>query len=327
MEQKAGAQISQRAFIQSLVILFILMMFAGVLTQVIPSGQFDRVQMDGRLGIDPNSFRFVDRPNYPAWRWFTAPFEVLGAEGNLTIIVIIIFLLFIGGSFAILEKTGIIRASLGRIVARFGAQKYTLLLVISLVFMAMGAFFGIFEEIVPLVPVMIALSYSLGWDALVGLGMSILATNLGFSAAITNPFTIGVAQQLAGLPLFSGAGLRIIIFAVIYAIFAVFITRYARKIERDPSASLIYAESANEREKYRAINARLVDDNPRLGRAMIFLPGHLYRPFRTWPCRWWGCCFFWPGWVPAGFPGRAEKLSVRGCLKVSLAFCLASRSF
>ncbi len=270
MEQKAGAQISQRAFIQSLVILFLLMIFAGVLTLVIPAGKFDRVQTDGRLVIDPNSFRFVERPDYPVWRWFIAPIEVLGADGSLTIIVIIIFLMFIGGSFAVLEKTGIIRAALGRVVARFGAQKYTLLLVISLVFMAMGAFFGIFEEIVPLVPVMIALSYSLGWDALVGLGMSILATNLGFSAAITNPFTIGIAQQLAGLPLFSGAGLRIIIFIVIYAIFAVFITRYARKIEHNPSASLIYAESVLERQKYSEINAQVADDNPRLGRAMTF---------------------------------------------------------
>ena len=67
--------------------------------------------------------------------------------------------------------------------------------------MLIGAFFGIFEEVVPLVPIMIALSYAMGWDTLVGLGMSILATNMGFSAAITNPFTIGVAQKIAGLPL------------------------------------------------------------------------------------------------------------------------------
>jgi uncharacterized ion transporter superfamily protein YfcC len=75
---------------------------------------------------------------------------------------------------------------------------------------------------------MIALSYSLGWDALVGLGMSILATNMGFSAAISNPYTLGVAQQLAGLPLFSGAWFRILIFLAIYLIFVKFLSAYAR---------------------------------------------------------------------------------------------------
>jgi len=74
---------------------------------------------------------------------------------------------------------------------------------------------------------MIALAYLLGWDSLVGLGMSILATNLGFSAAITNPFTIGVAQKIAGLPLFSGAWFRAPIFIAIYAVLAVFLVSYA----------------------------------------------------------------------------------------------------
>jgi uncharacterized ion transporter superfamily protein YfcC len=270
MDQKAGAQISQRAFIQSLVILFILMIVAGILTRVVPAGQYARAQAEGREVIDPNSFQLIPCPDYPIWRWFTAPIEVLGAEGNLTIIVIIIFLLFIGGAFAVLEKSGIVKAVLGRIVQRFGGQKYALLLVVSLVFMLMGAFFGIFEEVIPLVPVMMALSYSLGWDALVGLGMSIFATNLGFSAAITNPFTIGVAQGLADLPLFSGAWLRIIIFAAIYGIFALFITAYARKIDKDPSTSLLHGEDENERQKYAAMHTDLGADNPKLSRAITF---------------------------------------------------------
>jgi uncharacterized ion transporter superfamily protein YfcC len=271
MDQKAGAQISQRAFIQSLVILFVLMMVAGILTRVVPAGQYVRLQVDGREVIDPASFQFTERPDYPIWRWFTAPIEVLGAEGSLTVIVILIFLLFIGGAFAILEKSGIIRAAIGRIVRRFGDRKYTLLLLISFFFMAMGAFFGIFEEVIPLVPIMVALAYMLGWDALTGLGMSILATNMGFSAAITNPFTIGVAQQLAGLPLFSGAWLRFIIFAVIYAIFAFFLTNYARRIERDPTASLIHGEDKLEREKYGQMDATaLVEETPGLGRAITW---------------------------------------------------------
>jgi uncharacterized ion transporter superfamily protein YfcC len=192
--------------------------------------------------IQPYSYQQIDPPNYPVWRWLTAPVEVLWGEDSTLVIVINLFILMVGGSFAVLERSGILKAGLGRIVTRYGDRKYYLLLLISLFFMALGAFFGIFEEVVPLVPLVLALSYYLGWDALVGLGMSILATNLGFSAAITNPFTIGVAQELAGLPLFSGSWFRIPIFISIYAVFAVFLYRYAKKVERDPTSSQVAGE-------------------------------------------------------------------------------------
>ncbi len=270
MKPQAGARISARAFVQSLVILFILMMVAGLLTRIVPAGKYDRLLVDGREVIDPTSYRVTQRPDYPLWRWFTAPIEVLGAPGNVTVIVIIIFILFIGSSFAVLDRSGIVQAAIGRIVRRFGRKKYALLLVISFFFMVLGAFFGIFEEVVPLVPVMVAISYSLGWDALVGLGMSVLATNLGFSAAITNPFTIGVAQKLAELPLFSGWWLRVPVFIVVYILFAVFLTTYARSIERDPTRSPVYREDQTEREKYRAMQAGPGDEPPRVGRALVW---------------------------------------------------------
>ncbi|RME35078.1 MAG: hypothetical protein D6793_07730, partial [Thermoflexia bacterium] len=170
MESRTSIRIGTRTFVQSVLILFALMMVAGILTRVLPAGTYSRVQVDGRELIDPTSYRTVPRPEYPVWRWFTAPVEVLGAPGNLTVIVIILFILLIGGAFAVLEQSGIIRAAIGRIVRRFGHRKYALLLVVSFCFMALGAFFGIFEEVVPLVPVMIVLSVSLGWDVLVGLG-------------------------------------------------------------------------------------------------------------------------------------------------------------
>jgi uncharacterized ion transporter superfamily protein YfcC len=117
---------------------------------------------------------------------------------------------------------------------------------------------------------MIALSYSLGWDALIGLGMSILATNMGFSAAISNPYTLGVAQQLAGLPLFSGAWLRIPIFLVIYVVFTFFLVSYARKIDRDPSKSLVYGRDQTERSKYKAMDVSIAGNDPRQNRAISF---------------------------------------------------------
>ena len=270
MEQKAGAQISKHAFLQSLIILLVLMMAAGILTRILPASQYRLVELNGRQVIDQSTFTLIEKPNYPVWRWFTAPVEVLAAPGNMTVIVILIFLLFIGGSFAILDKSGIIRAVIEGIIRRYGNRKYTLLLIISLFFMLLGAFFGLFEEVVPLVPVMIALSYSLGWDAFVGLGMSILATNLGFSAAITNPFTIGVAQQLAGLPLFSGAWFRVLVFVVIYAIFAWFLSGYARKIERDPASSPIFGQDKAERTRFKSLNTVPGNNNPLLKRAIIW---------------------------------------------------------
>ena len=271
MEQKAGAQIGRRAFIQSILILFALMMIAGILTLVVPAGEYTRIEVDGRETIDPTSFQFVEKPNYPIWRWFTAPIEVLGSESGLTVIVIIIVLFFAGGAFAVLDKTGTIRAFIGNIVRRFRDRKYTLLYMVCLAFMFLGATLGTFEEVVLLVPVMIALSYSLGWDALVGLGMSILATNMGFSAAIANPYTLGVSQQLAGLPLFSGIWFRVIIFIVIYFIFMAFITTYARKIDRDPKASFVHGEDSSEREKYESMNdASFTHLDPKQNRAINF---------------------------------------------------------
>jgi uncharacterized ion transporter superfamily protein YfcC len=272
MQQKSGAQISQKAFIQSLLILLALMITAGILTLVIPAGQYQRVEVDGRETLVPDSFALTEKPDYPIWRWFIAPLEVVTGSDGLTVIVITVFILMVGIAFAVMDKSGILKAALARIVKRFEKQKYTLLLIITFFFMSLGAFFGIFEEIVPLVPLMIALAYSLGWDTLTGLGMSILATNMGFSAAITNPFTIGVAQGIAKLPAFSGSGYRIIIFLFFYVLLAVFLTRHAKKVEADAKASPVYEEEQDTRKKYSNFSSEaIVAENSRTTPAIIFL--------------------------------------------------------
>lgn len=273
MENKAGAQISTRAFVQSVVILLVLMIIAGVLTRVLPAGAYERTLESGREMLVPDSFHFTARPAYPIWRWFTAPVEVLWAPGSIVVITIILFILMVGGSFAVLDASGILRAGIAHIVRWAGGRKYLLLVSISFFFMALGAFFGIFEEVVPLVPVMVALSFYLGWDSLVGLGMSILATNMGFSAAITNPFTIGVAQKIAELPLFSGAGFRFVIFFALYGLLALFLVRYARMVEKKPEASAVYAEDQAERARFAAAAADFSAATPGLGQAMAWFGG------------------------------------------------------
>ena len=139
MTQDSSIRIGRRMFLQSVLILFALMMVAGVLTRAIPAGSYERVLLDGRESIDPGSFRLVERPDYPIWRWLTAPVEILAAPGNLTLIVILIFLIFIGGSFSIMEKSGLIHTLLARIVKRYARRKYLLLLVVTGFFMLMGA--------------------------------------------------------------------------------------------------------------------------------------------------------------------------------------------
>ncbi|MFH1524820.1 MAG: hypothetical protein ABIF04_07620, partial [Chloroflexota bacterium] len=269
-QQKSGAQISTKAFIQAVVIIFILMMAAGIMTRLISAGQYTLVEVEGRQVIDPTSFTLTERPNYPVWRWFTAPFEIFAADGSITVIAIILFILLVGVAFAVMDKSGILKSVIARIIRTFGGRKYAMLLVITFFFMALGAFFGIFEEVIPLVPIVIALSFSLGWDSLVGLGMSVLATNVGFSTAVFNPFTIGVSQKLAGLPLFSGALPRIILFVVVYAILAIFLRAYAKKIDKKPEASTVFKEDQVERAHYGEFQAE-VEKDPRMKTAIIFL--------------------------------------------------------
>ncbi len=269
-QPKSGAQISTKAFLQAVAIIFILMMGAGILTRVVPAGHYSLVDISGRQVIDATSFTLTARPNYPIWRWFTAPFEVLGAEGNITVIAIILFILLVGIAFAVMDKSGILKSVISRIIKAFGGRKYAMLLVITFFFMVLGAFFGIFEEVIPMVPIIIALAFSLGWDSLVGLGMSILATNVGFSMAIFNPFTIGISQKLAGLPLFSGALPRVVLFMVGYAILALFLRAYAKKIDKHPEASPVFKEDQNERTRLGSFEMDKTDD-PHMRTAIIFL--------------------------------------------------------
>ncbi len=272
-QPKSGAQISAKAFIQAVLIIFALMMVSGILTRVIPAGSYERVMLEGREVIDPASFQFTSRPDFPVWRWFTAPVEVLFTPDGLTkVIPIILFILLVGIAFGVMDRSGILQSVISGIVRKFGGRKYVLLLVVTFFFMALGTFFGIFEEVIPLVPLMIGLAYYLGWDSLTGLGMSVLATNVGFSTAVFNPFTIGVAHQLSGLPLYSGAGPRVVLFVVVYAILAVFILRHARRIDRCPTDSPVFTEDQAGKAHYGSF---AIDDsiaqNPRMRSAAIFL--------------------------------------------------------
>ncbi len=229
---QTGMLISRKAFLTSFFVLLALMLGAGILTASLPSGSYERVEGAYGLQVLPETYRVAEKSPYPFWRWLTAPFEVLGSQDGVQAIVIIVFIMIVGGAFAILDRAAVLKEAVSIIARRFASRRYLLLAIVCLFFMSIGSLLGIFEETIPLVPVAIALALSLGWDIYVGVGMSILATGFGFSAAIANPFSIGTAQRLAGLPLFSGAEFRIIIFVLVYLLFYGWLATIARRSEK-----------------------------------------------------------------------------------------------
>ncbi len=216
-KDKPKMEASVKSFITAIIIIFFMMVLTYGLTFVIPGGYI------------------------PFWKWILSPILVLFTEDSGSMIAIIVLLIVLGGVFNSLDKFGILRLMLDKITAKFGRKRGVLLAVIPLFFMMLGSAAGSFEECVPLVPVVVALSIRLGWDVLTGLGMSILAVGCGFAAGVCNPFTIGVAQELAGLPMFSGMWYRAIAFAVIYLFLMIFLILHVKKIQKPMSEELIQA--------------------------------------------------------------------------------------
>ena len=243
-----GINIGVRSFLIAIGIIFVLMVFTYVLTLVVPGGEYARItDASGNTVIDTDAgFRYVEG-GIPFWKWLLSPFLVLGAEGSGTIIAVLVFLLVIGGVFNSLTACGMMNYMLGKIVDRFGGVRYRLMAVLVFFFMALGSLVGSFEEVIPMAPIVVALAAALGWDSVTGVAMSLLATGCGFAAGIANPFTIGVAQSLAGLPMFSGMWLRALSFVLIYALLLWFIRRHALKIEKpaeEVSAGIEYTQDA-----------------------------------------------------------------------------------
>ena len=253
--QKSGLNVSIKSFITAIIVIFALMIASYVLTLIIPGGVYERIEDEaGNIVINTNGGYAAVEGGIPFWKWLLSPFLVLGASGNGALIAVIAFLLVIGGIFNALERCGLIKYMLGKMCHRFGAVRYRLLAIIPLFFMALGSMVGSFEECVPLVPIVVALAINLGWDSITGICMSMLAAGCGFAAGVCNPFTVGVAQQLAGLPMFSGAWMRILSFALIYGLLLAFLFYHAKRIERpvaETSATEAFVPS------------------PRMGRALL----------------------------------------------------------
>lgn len=233
------------------VILFSVMLIMVILTYIVPAGEFNRYEDEttGRTLVDADSFHYVEQSPI-------TPFGLMEAvpKGLEESAQIIFFIFIVGGAFQIITATGTIESGVGNLAKKLDGKEKWMIPIFVLIFSIGGITFGMSEEVIVFVPIGIALARALGFDAITGTAMISLGAATGFSAAVMNPFTIGVAQGIAELPLFSGALLRIAILIVMLITTTIYIIRYGEKIKRDPSASVVSELEEEEKDKTIDIN-------------------------------------------------------------------------
>ena len=236
-KEQAYSNISVRSFVTVMVLLLAVLLLSGSLSYFVPQGSFQRAT-DGN--IIPGSYQAGDVEGIALWRIFTAPVRVFASEDAITIIMISVFLLVMSGIFNLLDKTGGIKAFIAYIMRSLKNSGRQVICITVLVFMLFGSLFGMFEELVTLLPLIIVFMLSMQLDTMVGLGTCLMAACFGFSTAITNPFSVGTAAQLAGIPVSSGAWLRVVFFVIVYVLLCIFLLGYLKMIRRDPKRSPSY---------------------------------------------------------------------------------------
>lgn len=274
VDNKAALRIGTRAFVLAFIILSILMTTAFVLTRVIPQGSYltETIGEDTVYVTDSDGnpiFNFTDGEKLPFWKALLAPILLLNPsiEGTTIIYLIIFLLLAIGGVFNVLDKSGTLKYILTKIVRRFRDRKYALIAVVSLMFMVLGSTVGMFEETIPFVPIIVMLCYSLGFDSLLALGMTVMAAALGFSAGVINPFTTLIALELGGMTITDGLLIRLIVFALTYGLLLLCLLTYAKKITANPRASAVYEDDEAARERLTEQLTEVDVTNPLLDKA------------------------------------------------------------
>lgn len=246
-----GIQIDKKTVFGITALLLVIMLLAGVLTQVVPRGEY---QMDDSgMVINGTYHEFAgDEGKMPWWKIILAPIMVFTSSQITTGIGIVVFIVLIGGTFLILDRSGVLKYIMSSVVRKFEKKKYLLLAVIVFVCMMMSSVVGVLEESLTLVPLAVAISLALGWDSFVGLGISMVSIAFGYTAATFNPFNVGILQTMADLPLFSGLAYRVLFFVCVYASLVLFLIVYAKKIEKNPEKSLCYESDKELRVRFGA---------------------------------------------------------------------------
>ena len=204
------------------VIIACLIVLCAVLTWILPGGQYVTAE-DGTI-----MYEHVDAVPQ-TWQVFSAIYHGFVKQAG-----IIVFILVVGGVFWLLNATGAVDAGIRRLISGIGRKDKIVLVALTLLFSLAGAVFGMSEETIPFVGIVVPLVISLGYDAIMGLLVVYVASNIGFSSAFLNPFTVGIAQGMADLPPFSGMGYRVFCWGLLTVLLCVFVVLYARKTRKAP---------------------------------------------------------------------------------------------
>jgi uncharacterized ion transporter superfamily protein YfcC len=220
----------------TLVVLFSMVVLAQILTYLIPAGEFDRLENEkGQMQVVPGSFHRT--PEIPALS--PAAFLMAIPKGLSDAHAIILFVLIIGGAFAVLRSTGAIDAGMGALLRRWGNRPFWLVAGGITLFAAGSSTVGFGEEYYPFVPVLIGMTLALGYDRLTAIAIVMVGYGAGFGAATINPFTTLIAQDIAGLEPASGLWYRLVLFVIFVVIGIHHVWSYAKKVGRDPATSLV----------------------------------------------------------------------------------------
>lgn len=257
---KAFATISLKSFVTVAAILVLTIIISGALSYFIPSGSFERAE-DG--SIITGTYTEGEVEGIALWRVVTAPVRVFFSEDALTLIMISLFLMIMSGVFNLMDKVGGIRIFIGRVMAKMKSKGAPVVCLTVLIFMLFGSFFGMYEELITLLPIIILFMLSMGFDTMTGLGACLLAACFGFSSAITNPFSVGLASEVAGIPITSGVWLRLVFFGLVYITLSAFLVIHIKRIAKNPASSPTYEMDLLKKE---TITDFLVEKNERSDR-------------------------------------------------------------
>jgi hypothetical protein len=223
----------------TLVVVMALVVLVLAASWVIPSGEYERVELQTSEGVRTvtvaGTYREVPKI-------YLGPQTVLEApiKGFLDGALLIGFLMVIGGSFAIFQETGAVEFGIRRLTDAIGRRRSLeglLIPALMVVFSLGGSIFGMAEETIPFIVIFIPLARRLGYDSIVGIAIPFLGSVAGFSAAFFNPFTVGISQSIAGLPLYSGLGYRTLSWVIGTAVTIAYVMWYARRVKRNPDLS------------------------------------------------------------------------------------------
>jgi uncharacterized ion transporter superfamily protein YfcC len=217
-------------------LMLFVILIVGILTYVIPAGEFERVfdEATNRTLVVPDTFTTMEQTPVGIGGILSSVFEGLVKASE-----IIGFVFVVGGAFAIVQKSGAIDSGLGKLIKKFTGREYLLISILMIAFSIGGATFGMAEETLPFVTILVATSLSMGFDKVVGVAMILVGVYCGYSAGPLNPFNTGVAQGIAELPPFSGIGLRIALMVGSLVIAIHHTIRYCEKLKKDKKGIIV----------------------------------------------------------------------------------------